>query len=51
VPKDGDGKKVGFRYLFCLDAVGDLVYVGDRDLQRIAKFRMGYREMKKTKVK
>jgi hypothetical protein len=45
VPTDGDARKLGFRLIYCIDAVGDTVYVGDKDLRRVAAVHMGYREV------
>jgi hypothetical protein len=50
VPTDGDATKLGFRLIYCLDAVGDTAYVGDKDLRRIAKLRMAYRETREVKL-
>ena len=45
---DGDARRVGFRFLYCLAAAGDSLYVSDKDLRRIAKIRMDYRERKEA---
>jgi len=37
---------LGFWSIFSLDAVGDVLYICDKDLRRIAKFRMKYRDRK-----
>jgi hypothetical protein len=42
--EDGNAKHLGFRNIYCLAANGEHVWVGDRDLRRIAKVRMAYRE-------
>jgi hypothetical protein len=44
VPIAGDARDLGFRLIYCIDAVGDTCYVGDKDLRRIARVRMAYRE-------
>ncbi|MGF1452127.1 MAG: hypothetical protein ACFB21_08660 [Opitutales bacterium] len=42
--EDGNAKKLGFREIISLDAVGDTTFVVDETLQRVAKVRMDYRE-------
>jgi hypothetical protein len=45
VPGDGaDAAHIGFRLIYCLAAAGDHLYVSDKDLRRIAKVRMDYRD-------
>ena len=44
-PPDGDARQLGFRLIYCLAAAGDNLYVSDKDLRRIAKIRMDYRQM------
>jgi hypothetical protein len=34
--------------IYCLAATGDNLYVSDKDLRRIARIRMDYREVKRT---
>jgi len=43
---DGNARQLGFRHLYCLTAAGDALYVSDKDLRRIAKVRMDYREVR-----
>ena len=38
--------RVGFRNIYSVAAHGDSLYVSDKDLRRIAKFKMQYREVK-----
>ena len=42
----GNAAELGFWSIFSLDAVGDVLYICDKDLRRIAKFRMKYRDRK-----
>lgn len=35
---------LGFRLIYCLSASGDHLYVSDKDLRRLAKLRMSYRD-------
>jgi len=43
VPADGDARRFGFWNIYGLTAAGDALYVSDKDLRRVAKFRMEYR--------
>ncbi len=45
---DGDASELGFRNIYCVDAAGEYVYVGDRDLRRIARVRMAYRQVRRV---
>ena len=47
---DGDCDRLGFSSMYAVAAVGDTVYVSDRDLQRIAKVRLDYRERKTARL-
>ncbi len=47
---DGDASEMGFRNIYCVDAAGEHVYVGDRDLRRIAKVQMAYRQTVATQI-
>ena len=46
----GDARDLGFRMIYCLTTSGDAVYVSDKDLRRIAKIEMEYREAKEAQV-
>ena len=46
--EDGDPSQVGFRNIYSVAAHGDSLYVSDKDLRRIAKFKMEYREKKEV---
>jgi hypothetical protein len=46
----GSARQIGFRLIYCLAAAGDSLYVSDKDLRRIAKVRMDYREAKEAPV-
>ena len=50
VPTDSDSSRVGFHNIHGLAAAGDSLCVSDKDLRRIAKFRMEYRELKTARV-
>jgi hypothetical protein len=41
---------IAFGWLFSIDACGDSLYASDRDLNRVAKVRLDYRETKETAV-
>jgi hypothetical protein len=45
---DGDARQLGFRLVYCLAAAGDQLFVSDKDLRRVARVRMEYREQKET---
>jgi hypothetical protein len=45
---DGDATDLGFRNIYNVSAQGDSVYVVDKDLRRIAKVQMAYREQHST---
>ena len=47
---EGDATQLGFASPYCLSAAGDVLYVSDKDLRRIAKFRMEYRELKTARL-
>ena len=47
---DGNARDVGFRLIYCLAAAGDTLYASDKDLRRIAQFRMDYRQVAETPV-
>jgi hypothetical protein len=47
---DGDAAGLGFRLIYCLAAAGDHLFVTDKDLRRVAKVRMDYRESKEASV-
>ena len=47
---DGDARDLGFRMIYCLTTSRDAVYVSDKDLRRIAKIKMGYRETRVARV-
>ena len=42
--------EIAFWWIYSLDAEGDYLYVCDRDLSRIVKVRMDYRETKEAAV-
>jgi hypothetical protein len=44
----GSARQLGFRLIYCLAAAGDNLYVSDKDLRRISKIRMEYREVKEA---
>lgn len=44
IPPAGDARDFGFWNIYGLTAAGDDLYVSDKDLRRIAKFRMDYRQ-------
>ncbi len=48
--EDGDAKHLGFRNIYSLSATGDSVYVNDRDLHRVAKVKMDYRQKEKVAI-
>ncbi len=47
---NGDAGELGFRLIYCLAAGGDHLFVSDKDLRRVAKVRMDYRESKEAAV-
>ncbi len=42
--QDGNAKQLGFRNIYSVAASGEYAYVSDRDLHRVAKIKMEYRE-------
>jgi hypothetical protein len=42
--KDGDATKLGFWNIYGLATTGEVLYVSDKDLRRIAGFAMTYRQ-------
>ncbi|HHE74285.1 MAG TPA: hypothetical protein ENL37_04270 [Desulfobacteraceae bacterium] len=50
VPADGDAAKLGFWSINSLATFDECLYVCDKDLRRIAKIRMAYRETIEIKV-
>jgi len=47
---DGCARQIGFRLIYCVAAAGDAMFVSDKDLRRIAKIRMDYREEKHAPI-
>ncbi len=47
---EGDADELGFRNIYCISAAGDAVYVCDKDLRRIAKVRMEYRQTSSSHI-
>ncbi|MBM3858153.1 MAG: hypothetical protein FJ395_00720 [Verrucomicrobia bacterium] len=47
---DGNARQLGFRHLYSMTAAGDSLYVSDKDLRRIAKVRMDYREVRSIPI-
>jgi hypothetical protein len=47
---NGDARNLGFRLIYCLTTAKDSVYVSDKDLRRIAKIKMAYRETREAKT-
>jgi hypothetical protein len=48
--EDGNTRQLGFRNIYCLAATGDILYVCDRDLRRIARVRVDYRDTKVARL-
>lgn len=46
VPQGGSAAELGFRMVYSLATSGDNLFVSDKDLRRISKLRMEYRETK-----
>jgi len=46
----GDGDRLGFSHVFSISAAGDELFATDRQLQRVARVRMDYRERKAARV-
>jgi hypothetical protein len=44
IPVKDDARDLGFRNIYSVSAAGDAVYVSDKDLRRVAKVTMQYRE-------
>ena len=47
---DGNAREPGFSFIYCVAASGDNLYVGDKNLRRIAKIKMDYRHTEEVKV-
>lgn len=47
---DGNTRNLGFSFIYCVAAAGDNLYVGDKQLRRIAKMTMSYRETKTMEI-
>ncbi len=46
---DGNAKEIGFRNIYCVAASGENAWVSDRDMRRVARVKMEYREKKQAK--
>ncbi|MGI6416787.1 MAG: hypothetical protein ACOX1P_14035 [Thermoguttaceae bacterium] len=46
----GSARQIGFRLIYCVAAAGDSLFVSDKDLRRIAKIRMDYRQTEQAPV-
>ena len=42
--------EIAFWWVYSIDTYGDFLYASDRDLRRIAKIRMDYRETKESAI-
>jgi hypothetical protein len=47
---DGEAGELGFRNIYCVSATGEHAWICDRDLRRVAKVRMAYRQSRKVKL-
>jgi hypothetical protein len=47
---DSNAKDLGFRNIYSIDAAGDLTYIVDKDLRRLAVVRMAYRETRTCSI-
>ena len=48
--EDADADDLGFRNIYSLSAAGDALYVSDKDLRRVAKVRVDYRQTMMKKI-
>jgi hypothetical protein len=47
---DRNARELGFRMIYCLATSGDSLYVSDKDLRRVARIEMAYRETREVSV-